>query len=48
MNRWKKLRAEIVLRIYIEGLRNPDGTYGIVSADAAVEHADTIIKALKK
>ena len=46
--RWKKLRAEIALRIYIDGLRNQDGTYQIISADAAVEHADTIIKALKK
>lgn len=44
----EKLRAEIVLRIYMDGLRNPDGTYQIVSADEAVEHADTIIKALKK
>lgn len=48
MNRWKKLRAEIALRIYMDGLRNPDGTYQIINSNAAVEHADTIIKALKK
>ena len=46
--RWKKLRAEIALRIYMDVLRNQDGTYQIISSGAAVQHADTIIKALKK
>lgn len=42
------MRLMIATEIYTNGLINPDGTYTVVSSDAAIQHADSLIKSLKK